>query len=486
MQSRRTLTKVIIQSHGGIADGVEMANRRAFVDFVQGLLNLDPLLRWTPQQAAKHPFITGEKFTAPFQVGLLSIDHTDTQPTAAPSKKSTPIADTSTPQATTAPSSSTKKYGGLVQSPSASRGQRVYSDAAAYNQQLAQHQAYTAQVQSANAARHQPFSPGYDMQQQPQHPSQTYHQRIPSQSHARQPTNQWQMPPPPQPNFGQQRHQGLANTTHASLRNNPPVPAQTNPPPNSYYPSSRNRASTINQMDSIPPALARLTHFGAPDPSGTRNLTPVLNRDEAIREWERRQSGHGKKSSLANASYPQLEYLQEQAELAAMGGQGWMVPGPYGPPPSHHSGHSHTLSSGGNHYQMQPGIGASPQHLSSQPDYRRRPSEYDPPLPTSSSRAYLPTYPPPAATSAPNSAGFDGFDAREPSLGMMYTPLQPSQAPYPGYAHGHGHRASYSGPYNGSHPQPPPQPAANNPFAGQQGQQPVSPRYQRRSQGYGP
>jgi serine/threonine protein kinase len=75
MQSSRTLTKVIIQSHGGIADGVEMANRRAFVDFVQGLLNLDPLLRWTPQQAAKHPFITGEKFTAPFQVGLLSIDH---------------------------------------------------------------------------------------------------------------------------------------------------------------------------------------------------------------------------------------------------------------------------------------------------------------------------------------------------------------------------------------------------------------------------
>jgi dual specificity protein kinase YAK1 len=45
-----------------------MANRTAFVDFVQGLLALDPLQRWTPQQAAKHPFITGEKFTGPFQV----------------------------------------------------------------------------------------------------------------------------------------------------------------------------------------------------------------------------------------------------------------------------------------------------------------------------------------------------------------------------------------------------------------------------------
>jgi dual specificity protein kinase YAK1 len=45
-----------------------MAHRRAFVDFVEGLLNLDPIQRWSPQQAAKHPFITGEKFTGPFQV----------------------------------------------------------------------------------------------------------------------------------------------------------------------------------------------------------------------------------------------------------------------------------------------------------------------------------------------------------------------------------------------------------------------------------
>lgn len=49
---------------------VEMAHRRAFVDFVEGLLNLDPIQRWSPQQAAKHPFITGEKFTGPFQVCL--------------------------------------------------------------------------------------------------------------------------------------------------------------------------------------------------------------------------------------------------------------------------------------------------------------------------------------------------------------------------------------------------------------------------------
>jgi len=366
----------------------------------------------------------------------------------------------------------------------------VYSDAAAYNQQLNQHQSYTAQVQSANAVRHQPFGQNYEAP--PQQASQSpYTQRVPSLTHARPPVNagQWQqtMAPPPQPNFNQQRipSQGHASTvSHSAVRNNAPmVPAQTNPPPNSYYPQSRNRANTINQMDTIPAALARLTHFGAPDPSGQRNLTPVLNRDDAYREWERRQSGHSKKSSMANASYPQLEYLQEQAELAAMGGQGWMVPGVYGPPTGHHLGHGHTLSAGGSHYQMQPHIGASPQHHPGQ-DYRRAvgPSDYDPPLPPSgASRSYLPTYPPPAATSAPNSSGFDGFDSRDPSLGMLYTPLQPSQPSYPGYAHGHGHRASYSGPYHMGQ-----QAALNNPFAQHQqgqGQQPSSPRYQRRSQG---
>ena len=417
------------------------------------------------------------------------------------SKKSYPTPDTSGSRnapAATAPGSSSKKYGGLVQSPATGQGQRVYSDAAAYNQQLNQHQSYTAQVQAASNAPRQPFGGPYDTQhQQPQPPQQSpYSHRAPSHSHqqhrppAHHGQGQWQqMPPPPQPNFGQQRipSQGLsASASHSGIRNNAPMmSAQTNPPPSSYYPASRNRANTINQMDAIPPALARLTHFGAPDPSGTRNLTPVLNREDMMREWDRRQSGHSKKSSLANASYPQLEYLQEQAELAAMGGQAWMLPGPYGPPGGHHPGHSHSLSSGGSHYQMQPPIGASPQHPLSSNDYRRGPSEYDPPLPTSTnSRPYLPTYPPPAATSAPNSAGgFDGFDGRDASMGMLYTPLQPSQPAYPAYAHGHGHRASYSGPYHNGQPGA----GVNNPFAANQHPQPspTSPRYQRRSQGYG-
>lgn len=43
-----------------------MNNRTAFIDFVRGLLNINPLERWSPQQAKLHPFITQQKFTGPF------------------------------------------------------------------------------------------------------------------------------------------------------------------------------------------------------------------------------------------------------------------------------------------------------------------------------------------------------------------------------------------------------------------------------------
>ena len=44
-----------------------MSNRIAFIDFVRGLLNINPLERWSPQQAKQHPFITQSKMTTPFQ-----------------------------------------------------------------------------------------------------------------------------------------------------------------------------------------------------------------------------------------------------------------------------------------------------------------------------------------------------------------------------------------------------------------------------------
>lgn len=50
----------------------EIQNRASFLDFVKGLLNMNPFERWTPHQAAMHPFITESKFTAPFVPNLSS------------------------------------------------------------------------------------------------------------------------------------------------------------------------------------------------------------------------------------------------------------------------------------------------------------------------------------------------------------------------------------------------------------------------------
>lgn len=207
-----------------------------------------------------------------------------------------------------------------------------------------------------------------------------------------------------------------------------------NPPPTTYYPTTRNRANTINQMDVIPPALARLTHLGPADPAGTRSsLTPVLNRDEAIQEWERRNAtgmGHAKRPSMANPGNPQLEFLQEQAELHH---NAWANPASYG------SGGRHSMN--GNGYTMQPpppvmvdGHGRSGQHrptistdyasmpptigAASVPNSPRHPSSshsnhhYS----QSSGHSLLPAFPPPAASA------FDSFDSRVGDLSAMGYP----------------------------------------------------------------
>ena len=44
----------------------EIERRIAFTHFIRGLLRLDPQKRWTPSQAAAHPFITGEPFDPAF------------------------------------------------------------------------------------------------------------------------------------------------------------------------------------------------------------------------------------------------------------------------------------------------------------------------------------------------------------------------------------------------------------------------------------
>jgi len=61
------------QDSTGTKARAEMQQREIFIDFLQGLLRLNPLERWTAQQALLHPFITGEPFTAPFVPPSISV-----------------------------------------------------------------------------------------------------------------------------------------------------------------------------------------------------------------------------------------------------------------------------------------------------------------------------------------------------------------------------------------------------------------------------
>jgi dual specificity protein kinase YAK1 len=342
LPNRQDLTmksrKVIVPAHYGravltsLSCSPELNNRAAFIDFCKGLLDLNPITRWTPQQARLHPFITGEKFTKPFVVRIfpfpfltLPLLITVTQPEGLvpPPSSSTSTSTAADPK---------RPYGGLV--PAQSKGARAYPDAATYNHHLAQHQAYTAQQasQAANTFRN-PYMNQQNVQQQQQQPpaSNSYssapvtdpYQPAQNQTQAQQLAAQYgaAVPGPPHRALSHQNSTGQLGTGNAVTSQYPTHSAGSNLgatslAPGNYYPNSRGRANTINQMDTIPPALARLQHMNQDIIGGRNALTPVLNRDDAMREWERRQSG----KPPAAQPYPQLEYLQQQAEMVAASG----------------------------------------------------------------------------------------------------------------------------------------------------------------------
>ncbi|KAJ7287843.1 kinase-like domain-containing protein [Mycena rebaudengoi] len=326
----------------------ELNNRASFIDFCQGLLNLSPVTRWTPQQARLHPFITGEKFTKPFQPDGL------TQQQSSGSGSGGGSGGNADPK---------RPYGGLV--PSQPKGQRAYQDAAAYNHHLAQHQAYTAQTQAqaqaqAAGAFRNPYITGTQGSQQGSQSAQQ--QQSPASAAYPPPGQQYlsqpQQPPPPPAVHRTLSHQssaghlGAGSAYASSGTSTSSSSAAHLVPSTSYYPNARARANTINQMDPVPPALARLQHMNQDVIAGRNALTPVLNRDDAMREWERRQAGG--KPSVPAQPYPQLEYLQQQAEMAAASGQtSWGGGGAggarYQPPATSklaHSYHPQTLMGG--------------------------------------------------------------------------------------------------------------------------------------------
>lgn len=204
-----------------------MANRAAFIDFAQGLLNLNPLERWTPAQAKLHPFITQAKFTGPF-----------------------------VPPMTLKSSSSRSPAPGVQE-------QQRYEGMSRQRQQ-AQQQAVAAQ--QAQAAQNAAFA---NMQMNQYATAQSPHTQTNMYNNMYSPNHQGAPPPYPAQAapYGQQQ-MGMMQ---------PQQPRQYNQPQNLYAQATtragRQRATTMDQQQSgIPPALQRvISHL---DPNAPIRLQP--------------------------------------------------------------------------------------------------------------------------------------------------------------------------------------------------------------------
>ncbi|KAF2687164.1 kinase-like protein [Lentithecium fluviatile CBS 122367] len=204
----------------------EMQNRYAFIDFAQGLLNLNPLERWTPNQAKQHPFITQQKFTGPFVPPMAMRSGSNRSPAPGVQEQ--------------------QRYEGMSK-------QRAQAQQAAAAQQQAQQ---VAQTQAYANMQMNQYTAG-----------QTTHAQTPNMyNNMYAPNHQGAPPPyPAQPAYGQQM--GIV----------PQQQRQYNQPQNLYAQATtragRQRASTMDQQQSgIPPALQRvMSHL---DPNAPVRLQP--------------------------------------------------------------------------------------------------------------------------------------------------------------------------------------------------------------------
>lgn len=292
----------------------EMANRASFIDFTSGLLNMDPNLRWTPQQSKLHPFITGEKYVQPFKPPVTSPASIQRSTRPGGSAGQSNISDPNR-----------HPFGGLPEAPTRSTG-RTYQDAAAYSQHLAQQQAHNAAHQArqnqinnpyvredvaraeadAQAGSHQAQLAATQAHAQAQAQAQA---QIQAQAHAQAQAAQLHGTAM-SPQYGQSQVQGGHGSTSA-------------------YTQNRSRSNTLTRMEIIPPQMAKMGL------ESSHRMTPVMNRDESMREWERQQqagaSNQAGSSGMASTSqgkssgrsgkqrndYHNLDLLHQQAEQQA-------------------------------------------------------------------------------------------------------------------------------------------------------------------------
>ncbi|POV98439.1 hypothetical protein PSTT_14448 [Puccinia striiformis] len=326
-----------------VAEQPKKQNRIAFIDFVKGLLNINPIERWSPQQARLHPFILGEPLREPYVpmksgFGLSSNPGADrvidlTHKGYGPS----PIDPLPSPQTAGGSDLSKRPYGGLPSAPVRS-GQKVY-DAASYSQLQAQQQVINAQAaamrqhqaQAAQQSQNPYALPQDNRSQLPLHqsshqqqtqnsaPSNLVHQ-LPSSQYA---SNRTTLSHPPHPSSHATSSSAAINIPHSyystrgpggssfsgplttgSIAGPPMQPTIShnqimyNPvlnPGGSSVPSSqvrtssgsRQRSGTMDQMDLVPPQLQKV-QVDLANYSG-QSVTPVLRRDDQYLAWEQRQ-----------------------------------------------------------------------------------------------------------------------------------------------------------------------------------------------------
>ncbi|KAI9753201.1 MAG: dual specificity protein kinase yak1 [Lichina confinis] len=221
----------------------EMNNRVAFMDFVRGLLTINPLERWSPQQAKLHPFITQQKFAGSF-VPPMNMKSSSSSRTPAPGVQQQQAAEALSKQRAQAAQSA------HLQAQSAAQSAYASMQAAPYH--AAHHSQVPPPLYSTSV-----YSPGGSQQQQPQQ-------------------QQQQGPPPPYASqsspYGHQMGvvpQSPGQMASAAYPQAPNLYAQTA----ATRSATRPRASTLDQQQSgIPPSIQRVaSHL---DPNAPIRLQP--------------------------------------------------------------------------------------------------------------------------------------------------------------------------------------------------------------------
>ncbi|MCJ1289452.1 dual specificity protein kinase yak1 [Xylographa carneopallida] len=248
----------------------EMNNRLAFIDFVRGLLNINPLERWSPQQAKLHPFITQAKFTQPF---------------VPPMNLKT----------------------SLNKSPAPGLQQQQQAEA------LSKQRAQAAQAQAQSAAQS-----AYAMNQLNQYVQSPHTQPPPVYNAMYTPQQQAALPPYPTQPAGYGHQMGMMHPAPPAL-----APAGYNQQQNLYAQAAtragRQRASTMDQQQGgIPAAIQRVAShldpnapirlqpspaYYPPPPEGTADNTP----GSARRRGSRAQGARSNRNFVQNLEDRTLE-----------------------------------------------------------------------------------------------------------------------------------------------------------------------------------